>query len=711
MDALSVEKFEPVNILVISVVIPNRNHGVFLERCLHSVLEGPEPADIIWVIDDASEDNSLEIVVKLQLRHPQIRLLKKDRPRGLLRNINELLPEIPSGHVLFLAADDYLLPGALPRIRQILQEYPQVGVVVWDLTIESKLRIRPPHNYRPSRGGGYFPPGKVPGRFGYLPFVGQALFHVSALQKMGGLPEALRWHADHHLAWVLGLRRGIFYEPQCLGVFQEMEKSYSSGMFGEEQSQVLRATVEEWEKPEYSDIRKYLIRGGALAVFGRNSLAALTRVPSGRAYLTPAMRRWCIGQGIRAWWRHPLPSAWSHGLKKLNPKGAMSLKSYVRRPLLREYRRILKNMSWGSIPLEVAEETPEFLRQRDPKEGKVLWWGEANLPAIHASGYVGKPHPNLSEGQPARSFGVWLAELSEAEVHGPSVAVTTRGRAMLADVSIEWNKIPEDHGIMRRFFLPEAETLEGTSLLLASTGGGTYHHWMMDVLTRFPFLEQSGREPRTIDHFLVNGVDLPFQKEALVQLGIPLNKCVVLAKRRRIRCARLLVPSLAFPTSRPSREACGFLGKLFPKQVSERARGRLLVGRAGGVSRQVQRWEEIRNKLLPLGFVEFDPGQASLAEQASVFRGAGIVVGAHGAALTNLVFCQPGTRVLEMFGADYVNPCYRNLCAAAGLEHHAVVDVVGAGQPAQLELIDATREIRGEPSLVAELTGKLLGAG
>ena len=87
------------------------------------------------------------------------------------------------------------------------------------------------------------------------------------------------------------------------------------------------------------------------------------------------------------------------------------------------------------------------------------------------------------------------------------------------------------------------------------------------------------------------------------------------------------------------------------------------------------------------------------------------MVGAHGAALTNLVFCQPGTRVLEMFGADYVNPCYRNLCAAAGLEHHAVVDVVGAGQPAQLELIDATREIRGEPSLVAELTEKLLRAG
>ena len=695
---------------MISVVIPNRNHGPFLERCLLSVLERPELPDNIWVVDDASDDNSLEVLGQLQARHPKIRLLKKDQPRGLLRNINELLPEIPSGHVLFLAADDYLLPGALTRMRQILCEHPQVGAVVWDLTIESRVRLRPPHNYRPFRGGGYFSPEKVPGRFGYLPFVGQALFHVSALQKMGGLPEALRWHADHHLAWVLGLRQGIFYEPQCLGVFQEMEKSYSSGMFGEEQSEVLRAMVQEWEKPAYADIRGGLIRGGALAVFGRDSLATLPCIPGGRTYLTHALKRWCIGQGIRGWWRHPLPSAWSHWLKKLRPEGAMSLKSHVRRPLLREYRKILKHLSWGSIPLEVAGETPEFLRQRGPDEGKVLWCGEANLPAVQASGFAGKPHPNLSQGQPARKHGVWLAELPEAEVHGPSIAVTTHGRVMLADVSIEWNKIPENHGIMRRFFLPKAETLKGTSVLLASTGGGTYHHWMMDVLTRFPFLEQSGREPASIDHFLVNGMDLRFQKESLLKLGIPLNKCVVISKRRRIRCAKLLVPSLAFPTSRPSHEACVFLSKLFAKKGSEPARGRLLVGRSGGVSRQVRRWEEIRNKLIPLGFSEFDPGQASLQEQADAFRGAEIVVGAHGAALTNLVFCRPGTRVLEMFGANYVNPCYRNLCAAAGLEHYAVVDVVEAGQPAQRELIDATQEIRGEPGLVAELAVKILRA-
>ena len=63
----------------------------------------------------------------------------------------------------------------------------------------------------------------------------------------------------------------------------------------------------------------------------------------------------------------------------------------------------------------------------------------------------------------------------------------------------------------------------------------------------------------------------------------------------------------------------------------------------------------------------------SVEEQVKFFSSADMVVGAHGAALTNLVFCRPGTRVVELFSPHYVNPCYRDLCVAAGLRHAAVI--------------------------------------
>ena len=68
-----------------------------------------------------------------------------------------------------------------------------------------------------------------------------------------------------------------------------------------------------------------------------------------------------------------------------------------------------------------------------------------------------------------------------------------------------------------------------------------------------------------------------------------------------------------------------------------------------------------------------DCGKLSIQEQAEIFGSADVVVGAHGAALTNLAFCQPGTRVVELFSPHYVNPCYRDLCVAAGLRHAAVI--------------------------------------
>jgi capsular polysaccharide biosynthesis protein len=80
-------------------------------------------------------------------------------------------------------------------------------------------------------------------------------------------------------------------------------------------------------------------------------------------------------------------------------------------------------------------------------------------------------------------------------------------------------------------------------------------------------------------------------------------------------------------------------------------------------------WAQLQNR----GFESVKCEKLSVQEQAEVFSSAEVVVGAHGAALTNLVFCRPGTRVVELFSPTYVNPCYRDLCVAAGLRHAAVI--------------------------------------
>ena len=51
----------------------------------------------------------------------------------------------------------------------------------------------------------------------------------------------------------------------------------------------------------------------------------------------------------------------------------------------------------------------------------------------------------------------------------------------------------------------------------------------------------------------------------------------------------------------------------------------------------------------------YTPEKLSHEKQIYLFRNASIILGAHGAALTNIVFCKPGTKVIEIIPADHPN--------------------------------------------------------
>src|SRR5207245_472394 len=94
----------------ISAIIPNFNHAKFLPRSVGSFLNQPLlPAEII-VVDDASTDNSLEVLNSLAQQHPIIRVLRNEKNMGVNASMNRAMAEAPGDYVLFTAADDELRP-------------------------------------------------------------------------------------------------------------------------------------------------------------------------------------------------------------------------------------------------------------------------------------------------------------------------------------------------------------------------------------------------------------------------------------------------------------------------------------------------------------------------------------------------------------------------------------------------------------------------
>ena len=73
----------------------------------------------------------------------------------------------------------------------------------------------------------------------------------------------------------------------------------------------------------------------------------------------------------------------------------------------------------------------------------------------------------------------------------------------------------------------------------------------------------------------------------------------------------------------------------------------------------------------------FVPKSHDHRSQIEAFRSARVVVAVHGASLTNLLFCQPETLILEIFPANQIKSNYCWLALRLGLRYRAVVGFSG----------------------------------
>jgi capsular polysaccharide biosynthesis protein len=77
---------------------------------------------------------------------------------------------------------------------------------------------------------------------------------------------------------------------------------------------------------------------------------------------------------------------------------------------------------------------------------------------------------------------------------------------------------------------------------------------------------------------------------------------------------------------------------------------------------------------LPPTFQSYDPGSYGIEEQIGRFATSRELHGLHGGGLTNMIFMQPGSLVVEYFTPHIRSSCYQELAVASGL-HYRSVDV------------------------------------
>lgn len=104
---------------------------------------------------------------------------------------------------------------------------------------------------------------------------------------------------------------------------------------------------------------------------------------------------------------------------------------------------------------------------------------------------------------------------------------------------------------------------------------------------------------------------------------------------------------------------------------------RIYVSRSDARGRRILNEAEFLPRLKQLGFEVVTMSGRSGAEQLAMFRQARCIVAPHGAALTSLIACAPGTRVVEVFTPENGTAAYTALSGALGLSYKALFGTPG----------------------------------
>ncbi|MCM3558005.1 glycosyltransferase family 61 protein [Brevibacillus sp. FSL L8-0520] len=302
--------------------------------------------------------------------------------------------------------------------------------------------------------------------------------------------------------------------------------------------------------------------------------------------------------------------------------------------------------------------------------------------------------------------------IPDGRLWGTKGAVVTPENKLVWDVSVEHSsEPPEQHSVFRQSSLPAPQHYDETWAVLTYTASDSYFHWMLDVLPRLDLIRKSGL---SIDRYVFNYMSipiLPFQDETLNMLGIPAGKRFQPQADSHCQIKQAVIPSLIGYTSHYPKWAVDFLRKeLLPSSIGQTAPSkeasesfrpgpsgalnhkRIYVSRADAFHRRVSNEQQIVSLLGSHGFVTITPSEYSVSEQIRLFASADVIISPHGANLTNIVFCKPGTLVIELFSPGYVNPIYWALSNHAQLRY---AYLIGSGRRSP----ESVHELRGKEDL------------
>jgi len=220
--------------------------------------------------------------------------------------------------------------------------------------------------------------------------------------------------------------------------------------------------------------------------------------------------------------------------------------------------------------------------------------------------------------------------------------------------------------------LPPRIDLDNGVVSLLSGGGAINNigHWFYDVLPRLHLLRRAGLVPPDA-RYLTPPTDAEFMSTSLRLLGVSPGDCIGVSSPVAIAGDTMVASSGHRIHGRVEPWIPQFLRDSFGREAAQSGL-RLYVNRRDTKSRRLLNEGALESVLAQRGFRSVSAADFDFEGKVDLFGSAEIIVAPHGAGLTSIAFCPPGTHVVEIYHDDWFHPYFEDIARAMDLPHTAV---------------------------------------
>lgn len=216
----------------VTVICLCYNQERFVKESIRSVLNQTYPDIQLIVVDDASTDNSVEVIKESIAEHPQIQFLTLPENSGNCKAFNKALSVAEGEYIIDLAADDVLLPDRVEKgVMALTQAGDSFGI---NFTDADWIAEDGSHLYRHSDR---FPHDTIPEGNIYKDLIRRfficsptMMFKREVIDSLGGYDEDLAY--EDFDFWIRSSRNFNYcYTPEALVKKRMVKNSMSQKQF------------------------------------------------------------------------------------------------------------------------------------------------------------------------------------------------------------------------------------------------------------------------------------------------------------------------------------------------------------------------------------------------------------------------------------------------------------------------------------------------